>query len=433
MHRRGKNNPKDHRAQARLEARRSRRRLRRMLILERRRTDDSATTSDSSRHQKHMKSLLSYYAKTCSLSSSNTRSKNVVIPFPKTFSFIENPEDTLHTIETFIEHALNDRAIDLAIDHRRCELIDHGAEAVASVLGQAVATVRRKRLSGWYPQDPILQRIVASVGMPSILGLTNPDPGLLVFPLCHGRKGTSLVHTTSAEKATSRLVEYINRCLARYGHTLTVQGRKHHADLVGEVLANAEAHSGRPDWWVAAYLMPNDDGNWGHCHITIFGFGESLAESLKRLPPNARLRRKITDRVRQHTRWFSSRWREDDLWTLYALQGKVSRQNTDRHIIGDRGQGTAEMIQAFHDLSGSRISKPKMCLLSGHTHILFDDRYRMERPAAQSARVIAFNASNSLAKPPDSRYVRHMTRRFPGTLVSLRFILDEEHLSDIST
>ena len=379
-----------------------------------------------------MTAVLSYYAKRCGLSSSTTRNKKVDIPFPTTFSFIENPDDTLATIESLIEHSLNNRILQIAIDHRKCTLIDHGAEAVASVMVKAIATVRRKRLLGWYPKDRTLQRIVASVGMPSVLGLTNPDPGLVVYPLCHGRKDRSLVHTTTVEKATSRLVEYIDSCLSRYGHKLTPRGCKHYADLVGEVIANAEAHSRRPDWWVAAYLMPNGDGQWGHCHITIFGFGDSLAESLKRLPRDARLRQKIEARVEQHTRWFSRRWREDDLWTLYALQGKVSRQNKDRYTIGDRGQGTAEIIQAFHDLSGTRVSKPKMCLLSGRTHILFDDRYHMTRPSAESGRVIAFNAPNSLAEPPDSRYVRHLANRFPGTLVSLRFNLDEEHLSDIS-
>ena len=120
----------------------------------------------------------------------------------------------------------------------------------------------------------------------------------------------------------------------------------------------------------------------------------------------------------------------DDLWTLYALQGGVSRRNYEKREIGNYGQGTANMIQMFQDLGGDRIARPKMCVLSGSTLVLFDGRYRMVEK--NGSRIIAFNRRNDLRKPPDSRCVRHLEHYFPGTLISMRFMLDRGHLSEIS-
>ena len=66
-----------------------------------------------------------------------------------------------------------------------------------------------------------------------------------------------------------------------------------------------------------------------------------------------------------------------------------------------------------------------MAMLSGDTHILFDGTYRMG-PDSTGRDVLAFNQSNSLAEPPDSNYVRHLQGvRFPGTVVSIRFPLQQ--------
>ena len=356
-----------------------------------------------------------------------------MITCPNVFSFIENPSGTLATLKAFVRSALDRRLSSIRVDQHGCEVLDLGAEAVASVLAREASRSYGKKLSGVFPTSPEQQQIVRSVGMPQALGISAPGRRFLVFGLKSGRKGRSVsADSTQAEKTTEDLVRYIDRCLREYGHSLTQIGKKHYSDLVGEVITNAEDHSRRGDWWVSAYLRRHAPQTWADCHLTVFSFGDSLAESLHRLPPEALLRKQIENLVHRHRKWWvADRWQPTDLWTLYALQGRVSRRNAAADYVGDRGQGTADMIETFQGLSSEQDRTAKMCVLSGNTHILFDDKYRMQR--TKRGRIIAFNRENSLSKPPDRDYVRHIDETFPGTLISLQFFIDQEYLHEVTS
>jgi hypothetical protein len=118
---------------------------------------------------------------------------------------------------------------------------------------------------------------------------------------------------------------------------------------------------------------------------------------------------------------------------LYALQGGVSRFNIDRRDVGDRGQGTADMIEFFQYL-GQQVTgpdTPQMCVVSGRTHLLFDNTYRITRQPSDTGaqrRIIALNPENDFRRPPDTRCVHILKDSFPGTLISLRFFIDPAHL-----
>ncbi len=415
-------NPRDPLAQQRLARRRQARHLARLKA--RRRT--RASSIEIARQD----NLLQYYIASTNRNDKRRLTRHMTITCPSIFSFIDNPDDTLKVIDELALAASSNNVHDISIDQRNCKFLDLGAEAVASVLARTA--LHRKRLRGFLPDDPGQQAIVLSAGMPRALGLSEPSSNMKVFDLLRGlRADTPSGSSTRAESATTQMVEYLDDCLQVYHHCLTIPGKKRFADLVGEVIANAEEHSGRREWWIAGYLRKHKDTSSGDCHIAIFNLGDTLATSLQTLPDDARLRADIEKLIRKHeTQWLVRQWQPDDLWTLYALQGRVSCRNTDAYNISDNGQGTADMIQEFQALSTDRIGDTKMCVLSGHTHILFDKKYRMTRK--DSVRIIAFNQANDLAQRPDKEYVRHLERSFPGTLVSLRFTLDEEHLRDIA-
>jgi hypothetical protein len=207
---------------------------------------------------------------------------------------------------------------------------------------------------------------------------------------------------------------------------------------VGEVIGNAEDHSRRRDWWVAGYMRMGEYG-YGDCHITLFNFGRPIAESLKTLPENSVLYADIHELVEKHQKrriFLPDVWQDDDLWTLYALQGRVSRKNDSPTRVGDQGQGTADMIEFFQKLgqSGKSTVPPRMCVVSGNTCIHFDGKYQLQRQTPRTGptrRIIAFNTDNDLAERPDERYVKHMKERFPGTLITMHFFLDREHLDAV--
>lgn len=356
--------------------------------------------------------------------------------FPRVFSFIDNPDETLGVLESLVRAGANRGAETIHIAQDRCELIDLGAEAVASVFAMEADKTSGIRFEGVFPADQEQREIVKAVGLPRNLGLEFVTPSeFITFDLRRGRRGMDRAYELSErDRVTEDLVDYVNECLTIYDWQLSSDQKGFLAGLVGEVIANAEDHSRRPHWWVCAYLRQPKGQSWGDCHITIFNFGRTLAESLRSLPQDAMLRTDIERLVDKHRgRGFfeKGKWQTDDLWTLYALQGRVSRKNVAPDSVGDHGQGTADMIQYFHELGQSPHAISKMCLVSGRTHLLFDGTYSLKR-FPDGRRIIAFNPGNDLAERPDEKYVQHLSQRFPGTLISMRFYFDQEHLDAVA-
>ena len=85
------------------------------------------------------------------------------------------------------------------------------------------------------------------------------------------------------------------------------------------------------------------------------------------------------------------------------------------------------MLKAFDNLS-SDINKPNMTIISGKTQILFDKnalfRYNKEGR-------ITFNEEDSLEMRPDRNYVKKTKRFFPGTLISIKFVLQKDNLEKL--
>jgi len=121
---------------------------------------------------------------------------------------------------------------------------------------------------------------------------------------------------------------------------------------------------------------------------------------------------------------FETPYDEQALCTLYALQEGVSS------LPERRGTGTTSLIDFFLQLAGKN---PKMCVISGHALILFDGKYslRAEPFEGGERKVIAFNNTNSLERPPDGSYVRTLSKPFPGTLISMKFNLKEKYATAV--
>ena len=246
-------NPRDLHSQKRIHAKRERRRLK---SLRRNRRKRARPRPSPPRH-----GILQFYASRARIGPGKHSTRQVDIAFPPTFSFIENPEETLATVEAIIRAAMHKQVKKVRMNQRACELIDLGAEAIVSVIAEQMSTYQHKSLSGILPDDWNLQQVVVSVGMPRVLGLSTPQPGFVVFDLFHGKKeGYSPDANSLAELATGNLVQHIDTCLGTYGYALTSKGKRSFANLVGEVITNAEEHSGRRDWWVAAYLQRRSGG-----------------------------------------------------------------------------------------------------------------------------------------------------------------------------
>lgn len=381
--------------------------------------------------------MLEFYAQEAGIKRAATVKTAYKVECPKTFSFIEAPDDALEALEQLVRASLTQKPrIEVCQDE--CLLIDHEAESAFSALAVEGAKRLKIPFSGSFPKSDEQRDIVFAAGLPRSLGVALPEPdGFHCFPLIKGRKGKESARRSSQrEVVTTRLTEYVDECLLMYQYALSDAAKADLSSLVGEVIGNAEDHSGLAEWWMAAYLRQHEK-KIGDFHITMFNFGKTLYESLQGLPHDSRLRKDIDALVAIHSRrgFFRPNWTEENLWTLYALQEGVSRYNTGSYL-GDRGQGTADMIEFFQNLGQTTAEgkEPKMCVVSGRTHILFDQRHQMRKQATingEQRRIIAFNEENDLHLPPNKRNVTSLARKFPGTLIGLRFFLDQDYLRHI--
>jgi hypothetical protein len=343
-----------------------------------------------------------------------------------------------------LRSAAGNRSVrEIYIDHTKCERLDLCASVVMDVLILRAMGQRRKvqslnlhgTLSGRPDVDMMIRAsgILKQIGHP---GSVSPDQSnVIVCDLYTGSAGDPS-RTTKAELAATKLTEYFDRCLRTESYALTAEGKNYLSSLISEVIANAEEHSHRGSgklWYTIAYYnrLPADGG--GECHVVLFNFGDSIVESFSQKGTSEKITQEIRELAETHrSRGFlglTKGWDEETLWTLYALQEGVSRF---RGSPGgrDRGNGTMEVIDFFTSLAGRA---PKMALISGKAFILFDGTYRprAERVGAETRKIIAFNDANSLELPPDERFVQSLSLPFPGTMVSMRFILNQAHLKSL--
>ena len=222
-------------------------------------------------------------------------------------------------------------------------------------------------------------------------------------------------------EAAAQFSNHIDSCLAAVQKRLSPQGRSNLLQYFGEIVSNADEHSGTSEWVVCGYIDLNDIDLIYRC--TIISFGESLASTFQALPPDAYAMRDVGEYLALHrgNGFFTTSWREVDLISVFALQGDVSSKNID--VTSTRGQGTVDFIEFFQSVSlgcvGHEVDAV-MTLLSGKTKVKFDGRYHMEQHSATGRKTIAFNDGNDLSKPPNVSAVTALDASyFPGVAISI--------------
>lgn len=358
------------------------------------------------------------------------RADSAQIQFPKVFSFFENPEGALDGLGK-LALAIRDHA-SVSIDQSDCEVIDLGAQSVASALVQDAKRTQHVQVRGNWPRAPEVKQAVDAAGLvrAAMPGKKIPT-GFLVFDLTRGMIHKKSASSDPKSRVTTRIVDHFDKCLGRYRVHLSSSGHKRLADLVSEALGNAEDHTRGQDWWVAAYLHDAGEGAYGDFHITIFNFGESIGDTMKSLPDDNPARDQLLKMLSAHRRkWLGGGVDEEVTRTVLALQEHVSRLRGPEQP--DRGQGTVEMIRFFYELgapAGGGVQR-RMCVVSGGVWVLFDGTYQLQQTA--QGRIIAFNPENNLLQPPDPAHVRKLKRRFPGTLITMQFSLHQDHLRNLT-
>jgi hypothetical protein len=276
-------------------------------------------------------------------------------------------------------------------------------------------------------------------GIPHHLGLPESELEPEVEALVHRAElqtGTSKRNERGNKRnaAGQYLTDYFDKCLRSLGYQLKKAGKTYLGSLLTEVIGNAEEH-GRGQWYTIGHWHRGQHGDakkYGTCHLVILNYGTTIYESLSGPDVSETLKSELRSLSAAHERrkFFSRAWDQETLWTLYALQERVSRYTGLPGSI-DRGNGTIEVIEFFRKLSEAKGGR--MCIVSGNSYILFDGTYKLGdiQRAGEFLQVIAFNEKNDLEEPPDPKYVFRLPSYFPGTIVSIELTLEESYLASL--
>lgn len=383
-------------------------------------------------------------------SKNKSFAKRLTFSVPQRFSLIDNPEQTLNFISEIAQQSRNEKLRSLLLDHSA--LIDHDL-AAEHLLGVAASDIKkiaafRNRqvvLMGKYPKSQRKRRLIRAMGVVKQLEIqseiiTDNDDKIEIFYF-EGKKEKKVIFGSEDRKnlCAKKFVLHMNKCLNYGSQRLTDDAVQRLLGFIGEIIGNAEDHSGDPRWYVCAYLDESDDHpedrslevELHYCEIVIYNYGKSIADTFLELPVDSYAFSLIKPYIETHRlkNLFGNAWEEEDLITLASLQSHISSKHIDRN--SDRGQGTIDLIEFFQQVAQEcaleQSIHTKMSILSGSTHILFDQKYKLAT-TPEGREIIAFNKENDLHQKPDSSYIKHMSKvKFPGTLISIRFPLGPEY------
>jgi hypothetical protein len=354
------------------------------------------------------------------------------------FNFLDDP---VGTIQSFRDLSIVDcEEVNAHIDFEDQICQDIGSFLVFAEVWKQLSPIYR----GGKMAAPV-QKVLDAVGLRKemgigLLGLTGRD-GIWPFEIRRRRtrgtthSPTALLGPQQREQLNDALISLIDEWLGVASNNatnvpdgiewgLTQDGKANIANMVGEILDNAERHSvagGDGDWTMAAFMMkaPGEKSAM-RCHLAFLSVGRSIAEALATAPEY--MRTYCEGYARGHAKCGRSR---DTLVTIVALQDGVTSSHSAHD--GNRG-GTG--LQDTLDLVGGLAGAPDpnadvaVTIVSGKSCIRLRHPTLVGRRDGKDRRVQWCNAANDPQYPPDADVAFDLPAHFAGTLVSVAFTLD---------
>ncbi len=352
------------------------------------------------------------------------------------FTFIDHPQETINLLLQVLEFEGNAVDAQLHFDDEYC--VDVSAYLVLAEMWPQMAKVfRGGRMS------LSIQKVVETLNLRKdlamkLIGLKDVDD-IWAFPKRTRRAANSSrseerhLEPQKREKVADEFCNAVNEWLSMASDELelTGSGKARFANIIGELLDNAERHSNPPGadggWSTAAFMAKRMEGGSEiyRCHMGFLSIGASIAESLGTASIATRAQiRKYLDR---HTGCGIS---PDTLTTLVGLQDGITRdQNAAANERG--GVGLQEVLELISVLGVTNQADkgPRMTIVSGRSCIQARLPYLVgKRTGEFEPRMLWFNSENSPDYPPDQNFVFDLGSRFPGTIIGLTFVLSKQDL-----
>lgn len=373
------------------------------------------------------------------------------IEIPKVFSISEKPELAINFLRQLYKVLMEEKIKLIHFDYSACENLGFSASVIMDVIIMAVDAYRieegiKCNYAGNVPHEKRSREILLASGLPyhlkAKIRLKPDEKKLERFELVSGH------HSEKDEKKISGIVAtkltlYLDKCLGTQRMFLKDKGKVFMSTMLGEVLDNCEIHGGKnATWYTQGHYQIYKNKQVGEMQLIFLSFGDTIYEGLKQ-EASEETRKRLDYIMQKHQTVLSDRWNEETIYTVSALQAGISRLR-DKDIEGYefRGSGTVSMIEHFYNIGKTNgKEEPRMVIVSGHTMIKFDDRFKMKTETFvkdevfgnTSSKIIAFNKENDIYKPADSKNVKYMKEYFPGTIISLKFYLDRKYIESKKT
>ena len=371
--------------------------------------------------------------------------KTYTIKIPPVFSVSENMDEVILLLRKMYGMAMDFHTRQLIFDHSECRELGLSASTILDVILLAVKKYRSRHSKelecggDFSIRSKEVNDILLASGLPYHLNaesLRDYDSNKVErFEII---KGHNVSRVKMAGSTATKLTEYFNKCLKTQNYEITDRGKAKFGKIFGEVLTNCEIHGGENStWYTQGHYQMKKESSYGEMQLLFLNLGNSIYEGLKK-NSSEETQKKLKYISKQHKRFFNRDWNEEMLYTVVALQEGISRlRNEQIQGYEGRGSGTVSMIEMFYDLGKCEEGLvPKMTIVSGRTQIRFTEQYKMkvvnfnQDPAFGTGekKIIAFNKENNIYSLPDCENVTCLKEYFPGTIISLKFYLDNRYI-----
>lgn len=374
---------------------------------------------------------------------------------PNEFSILSNPSVSYGFLKKLISIILYQSCEHLKLDYSNCKICDLATQVfMDSILidnhefikqcqrANLTKYLKIKSIGGYGINEHKLQLMINSVGSPvELLNRRIKFNNIIPFKLRHidGNCVTKRIQSGQKEIDTTDLIQYVIDCLRRFNMNLSQQARQDLGNVIGEIISNAEEHSSLHNRYLIGYMEESsiNDMHHGILNLVMMNSGCTIYEKFKYPDPKKQFNREclgqmqcLSDKFRKKSFFHPNAFTEENLWTLYSLQGGVSSIPPS---VRKRGNGTIEFIDSFFKLKGTEGADniSKMSIISGNTQIDFDGTYRIAKIKNEAGEIVSrmtFNTSNSLEDKPDPKYVFHVDTYFPGTIIYAQLLIHNSNL-----
>ena len=377
-------------------------------------------------------------------------SGQITVEIPKHFCFCTHYEECLVAIKLLASSMYDYLGYKISLDFSKCAKVDTAALFIVQVVRLEISR-RIQHIQNNLkfltivpemvvipPKSRDVVRLLLNLGFPvNEEDIIKADKDSTLVPIdnlgyLRGRKTQKHYLENKKSVSTTIVVKYLNSCLKFHGYELAEQEVNSIDGLIGEVLSNAEDHSGNNLWFLTANfskeLLYSELDDVGEMNLTILNFGNSIYEAfMDTKDKNIEIYNQVEGYAKNiMSKPNTNNFSEEQLFLLATMQDQISRLKFERE---SRGTGTMKFINSFLEL-GDYENKakgyvPNLSLFSGAVQLICDNKYKPFRK--DEVYCLSLNPENDLRKAPDSSHLKGLSQKFPGTLISVKIYINKKH------